>query len=116
MHVPGLARWLNRSPAGSDGGVELTYHNPLVSGEDHLYSGTSSSQTTLSSGAQNPHRGCADLGGIRTLWKGMRRVVMMNKRTAALVWDSDSYRAVSYFADITKPWVPMLRSGTHFNS
>lgn len=41
---------------------------------------------------------------------------MLNKRTAAMVWDSDSYRAVSYLADITKPPVPVLRPGTHFNS
>lgn len=33
-----------------------------------------------------------------------------------MVWDSDSYRAVSYLADITKPPVPVLRPGTHFNS
>lgn len=88
-HASGLAERLSRSPAGSSGGVELTY----LTGDPHwsvvritCTLVASSSLTTRSAGAQNPHRGCANLGGIRTHWKGVRRVVVLNKRTAALVW------------------------------
>lgn len=58
-HASGLAERLSRSPAGSAGGVELTYLTPLVSGEDHLYScSIQLSYNTISRSTESPQRLC----------------------------------------------------------
>lgn len=104
-HAPGLAEGLSRSPAGSAGGVELTYHTPP---------GQWWGSPVLSDNTQQEHRIPTEVVPIL-----MASGLTGKEWGGWLCWIREQLHwsgAVSYLADITKPLVAVLRPGTHFNS
>lgn len=103
-----MAEWLSRSPAGSarEWSLPITPHRSVVSITCTLVA--SSSGTAQSAGAQDPHRGCADLGGIRKEGEGL---LWENSCTGLRLWVLQGSVLPCWYNKTSG-----IHAGTHFNS